>query len=86
MRSSLYQQSGGSRGESTAKKVGAGAIIGGLIGGIAGGGKGAAIGAGVGGAGGGGVQAASKRGQVKVPSESKIDFVLRAPITVTLAQ
>jgi BON domain len=86
VRSSTYQQSGGSRGRSTAEKVGGGAVIGGLIGAIAGGGKGAAIGAGIGGAGGGGVQAASKRGQVKIPSETKIDFVLRAPISVTLSQ
>jgi hypothetical protein len=84
VRTSTYQQSGGSRGRGTAEKVGAGAVIGGLIGALAGGGKGAAIGAGVGGAGGGGVQAASKRSQVKVPSETKIDFVLKAPITVTL--
>ena len=84
--SSPYQQSGGSRGRNTAEKVGGGAAIGGLIGAIAGGGKGAAIGAGIGAAGGGGVQALGKRGRVKVPSESKLDFVLSAPLTVPLSQ
>lgn len=84
VRSSAYQKNGRSRGRGTAEKVGGGAVIGGLIGAIAGGGKGAAIGAGIGGAGGGGAQALGKRGQVKVPSEAKLDFVLKAPITVTL--
>lgn len=86
VQSSAFQQSGSSRGKRTAEAVGAGAVIGGLIGAIAGGGKGAAIGAGAGAASGTGVQAASKRGEVKVASETKIDFVLKAPLTVTLSQ
>lgn len=86
VRSGLFEQAGSSRGKRTAEAVGAGSVIGGLIGAIAGGGKGAAIGAGVGAGTGTGVEAASKRGTVKVPSETKIDFVLKAPLTVTLSQ
>jgi BON domain len=86
VQSSTFEQTGSSRGKRTAEAVGAGAVIGGLIGAIAGGGKGAAIGAGAGAATGTGVQAASKRGEVKVPSETKIDFILKAPLTVTLSQ
>ena len=84
--SSTFQQSGSSRGRRTAEATGAGAVLGGLIGAIAGRGKGAAIGAGAGAATGAGVEAASGRGQVKVPSETKIDFTLKAPLNVTLSQ
>ncbi len=81
--SSTYTQSGSSRGKNTAEKVGGGAILGTLIGAIAGGGKGAAIGAGVGAAGGGVYQAATHGQQVKIPSETKLDFKLEHPVTVT---
>jgi hypothetical protein len=66
-----------------AMKVGGGAIIGAVIGGIAGGGKGAAIGAGAGaGAGAGGVLLT--RGKpAKLPSETRLSFRMRAPVTVT---
>ena len=47
---------------------------------------GAAIGAGVGAGGGAGVQAAGHGAQVKIPSETKIDFTLKAPVTVTINQ
>jgi len=86
VQSSDYTQTGSSRGRRSAEVIGAGSVIGGLIGAIAGGGKGAAIGAGAGAATGTGVQAASKRNEVKVPSETKIDFTLKAPVTVTLSQ
>ena len=82
--SSTYSLAGDSRGTNTAKKVGAGAVIGTLIGAIAGGGKGAAIGAGVGAAGGGVYQAATKGKQVRIPSETKLDFQLDQPVTVTV--
>jgi hypothetical protein len=63
-------------------KVGAGAVIGAVIGGLAGGGKGAAIGAGVGsGAGAGGVMLGRK--PITLPSETRITFRLRAPLTIT---
>lgn len=78
-----YMLQGGSRGKNTAEKVGAGAAIGAIIGGIVGGGKGAAIGAGVGGGSGGVYQGVTKGQQVKVPSETKLDFQLQAPLDVS---
>jgi hypothetical protein len=80
-----YKKQGSSRGKNTAEKVGGGAIIGGIIGAIAGGGKGAAIGAAAGGGVGGGVQAASKSQQIKLPSETVLNFTLQAPVTVVKA-
>jgi hypothetical protein len=82
--SSTYTLNGASRGKDTAKKVGAGAVLGTLIGAIAGGGRGAAIGAGVGAAAGGGYQAATHGKQVRIPSETKLDFQLEQPLTVTV--
>lgn len=82
--SSTYNVSGSSRGKDTAKKVGAGAVLGTLIGAIAGGGRGAAIGAGVGAGAGGVYQGMTKGKQVKVPSETKLDFQLEQPVTVTV--
>ena len=80
-----YKKQGSSRGKNTAEKVGAGAAIGGIIGAIAGGGKGAAIGAAAGAGVGGGVQAASKSQQIKLPSETVLNFTLRQPVTVLQA-
>jgi hypothetical protein len=77
-----YKKQGSSRGKNTAEKVGAGAAIGGIIGAIAGGGKGAAIGAAAGAGVGGGVQAATKSQQIKLPSETVLNFTLQQPITV----
>ena len=77
-----YSRQGSSRGKNTAAKVGAGAGIGAIIGAIAGGGKGAAIGAAAGGGLGGGVQAATKGQQIKLPSETVLNFTLQAPLTV----
>jgi BON domain-containing protein len=77
-----YRRQGSSRGKNTAEKVGAGAGIGAIIGAIAGGGKGAAIGAAAGGGLGGGVQAATKGQQIKLPSETVLNFTLQAPVTV----
>jgi hypothetical protein len=77
-----YKKQGSSRGKNTAEKVGAGAAIGGIIGAIAGGGKGAAIGAAAGAGVGGGVQAATKGQQIKLPSETVLNFTLQQPITV----
>jgi len=82
--SSSYSLSGGSRGKDTAKKVGAGAVLGTLIGAIARGGKGAAIGAGVGAGAGGVYQGITKGKQSKVPAETKLDFQLEQPVTVTV--
>lgn len=78
-----YKRQGSSRGTNTAEKVGAGAAIGAIIGGIAGGGKGAGIGAAAGGGLGGGVQAATKGQQIKLPTETVLNFTLQSPLTVT---
>lgn len=80
-----YKKTGSSRGKNTAEKVGGGAVLGGIIGAIAGGGKGAAIGAAAGAGVGGGVQAASKSQQIKLPSETVLNFTLQAPVTVVQA-
>jgi hypothetical protein len=80
-----YKKQGSSRGKNTAEKVGGGAALGAIIGAIAGGGKGAAIGAAAGGGLGGGVQAATKGQQIKLPSETVLNFTLQAPVTVIQA-
>ena len=80
-----YKKTGSSRGKNTAEKVGGGAAIGAIIGALAGGGKGAAIGAAAGGGVGGGVQAATKGQQIKLPSETVLNFTLQAPVTVVQA-
>ena len=77
-----YTLKGKGRGGDTAKKVGGGAILGAIIGGIAGGGAGAAIGAGAGGAVGAGVQVFTRGKEVKVPSETLLEFKLQQPATV----
>ena len=84
--SSDYTLQGKGQGSSTAKKVGVGAVAGTIIGAIAGGGKGAAIGAAAGGATGAGVQVLTKGAQVKVPSETLLEFRLQQPVTVTATQ
>lgn len=81
--SSDYTAQGKSRGADSAKKVGGGAVLGAIIGGIAGGGKGAAIGAAAGGGAGAGVQILTKGQQVKVPSETLLEFRLQKEVTVT---
>ena len=77
-----YRKEGKSRGKNTAEKVGGGAVIGGIIGAIAGGGKGAAIGTAAGAGVGAGAQEVSKSQQIKLPSETVLNFTLQAPITV----
>ncbi len=85
LQSTTYEQKGESRGKDTAKKVGLGTAIGAAIGAIAGGGKGAAIGAGVGAGAGTATQVFLKGGQVKIPSETKLDFSLEQPVEFTLS-
>jgi hypothetical protein len=84
--SSDYTLEGKGRGKNTAEKVGGGAALGAIIGAIAGGGKGAAIGAGVGAGAGGAVQVLTRGQQVKVPSETLLEFRLQQPATVTPTQ
>jgi hypothetical protein len=78
-----YKKQGSSRGKNTVEKVGAGAGIGAIIGAIAGGGKGAAIGAAAGGGLGAGAQAVTHGQQIKLPSETVLNFTLQAPLSVT---
>jgi len=82
--SGVVEKAGASRGKRTAATVGGGAVLGTLIGAIAGKGKGAAIGAAVGAGAGTAVQASTKGEQVQIPSETKLDFTLKAPLTVTM--
>jgi len=77
-----YELTGKSKGASTAKRTVGGAAVGSLIGAIAGGGKGAAIGAGVGGAAGAGSEVITKGDQVKVPSETLLDFTLQQDMSI----
>lgn len=65
-----------------AAKVGGGAVLGAIIGAIAGGGKGAAIGAGVGGGAGAGDVLLTRK-PATLPSETRISFRLRTPVTLT---
>jgi hypothetical protein len=81
--SSDVQEKGGSRGKRSAEVIGGGAVLGAIIGGLAGGGKGAAIGAGVGAGSGTAVQALTHGQQVKIPSETRLDFTLHDPVNVT---
>ncbi len=81
--SSDVKQTGTSRGKQSAERVGGGAAVGALIGAIAGGGKGAAIGAAVGGGAGTGIQVFTHGQQVKIPSETRLDFTLQQPFDIT---
>ena len=77
-----YEVSGKSKGESTAKRTVGGAAIGGIIGALAGGGKGAAIGAGTGAGVGATSEIITKGDQVKIPSETLLDFTLQQSVTI----
>ena len=81
-----YELSGKSRGASTAKRTVGGAAVGSIIGAIAGGGKGAAIGAGVGGAAGAGSEIITKGDQVKIASETLLDFTLEQNMSIPVHQ
>src|SRR5215469_4151850 len=81
-----YELSGKSRGASTAKRTVGGAAVGSIIGALAGGGKGAAVGAGVGGGLGAGSEIVTKGDQVKVPSETLLDFTLQQDVSIPKAQ
>jgi YMGG-like Gly-zipper len=77
-----YEVSGKSKGESTAKRTMEGAAIGSIIGALAGGGKGAAIGAGTGAGVGAASEIITKGVQVKIPSETLLDFTLQQSVTI----
>ena len=78
-----FRKAGDTSKREDATKVGAGAGLGAVIGAIAGGGKGAAIGAAVGGAAGAGTVAATRGKPAVLPVETRIDFRLSQPVTVT---
>ena len=71
-----------SRGEKTAKVAGGTAAVGAIIGAIAGGGKGAAVGAAAGGAAGAGTQVITKGQRVRIPSETRLTFVLDTAVRI----
>src|SRR4051812_13266743 len=70
------------RGGETAKRGAAGAIVGAGLGAVLGGGKGAATGAAVGGAAGAGTQVITKGKRVRIPSETRLTFVLDTPVRI----
>jgi hypothetical protein len=76
-----YELAGEARGGSTARRAAGGAAVGAVIGALAGGGKGAAIGAGVGAGAGTAVNIATRGEQVRVPSETLLEFRLEQPFT-----
>ena len=77
-----YELTGKSRGASTSKRTVGGAAVGTIIGALAGGGKGAAIGAGAGAGVGAGSEIITKGDQVKVPSETLLEFTLQQEVTL----
>lgn len=81
-----YTLKGSSRGESSAKRIGAATAGGAILGAIIGGGKGAAVGAGVGAGASTTVQAVTRGQQVKVPSETLLEFKLDQPFTTQPAR
>ncbi len=84
VKSGFYEQHGASRGTRSAETIGGGAVLGALVGGLLGRGKGAAIGSVVGAGAGTAAQVSTKGQQVKVPAETKLDFTLKEPVTVTM--
>jgi hypothetical protein len=77
-----YEVTGKSRGASTAKRTVGGAALGSIIGAMAGGGRGAAIGAGAGAGVGAGSEIVTKGDQVKVPSETLLEFTLQQAVLI----
>lgn len=84
--SNRYTEVGKSRGVQTARRTGVGAAAGAIIGALAGGGKGAAIGAAVGGGGTATYQVLTRGQQVRIPSETRLQFILQAPATIEAPQ
>ena len=75
------ESKGKGEGKKTARKIGGGAGLGAIVGGIAGGGEGAAIGAAIGGVTGAAVSAGGEE-HLKVPAETRLQFVLSAAVKV----
>jgi len=71
-----------SRGARTAKMAGGAAALGAIIGAVAGHGEGAAIGAGAGAAAGAGAEILTKGQRVRIPSETRLTFVVENPVRI----
>jgi hypothetical protein len=82
--SGIHAASGSAQGAKTARTAGLGAAIGAAIGAIAGGKKGAVIGGATGAGAGVGIEAVTKGEQVRVESETRLDFRLEESLEVTL--
>jgi len=78
----VVKQAPEAKGDEVAK-VGVGAVFGTILGAAAGGGKGAAIGAAAGGAAGAGTVAATRGKTAALPIETRLDFRLAQPVTIT---
>jgi hypothetical protein len=81
-----YEVTGKSQGASTAKRTAGGAVLGALIGAAADGGEGAAIGAGAGATAGAASEIITGGDQVKVPSETRLDFMLQQDVSIPMRQ
>jgi hypothetical protein len=81
-----YEVTGKSRGASTARRTVGGAALGAIIGGVADGGQGAAVGAGIGAGAGAGSEIITGGDQVKVPSETVLDFTLEQDVPIPAPQ
>jgi len=84
LESNSFVNTGASQAARTAKTGALGAAIGAAIGAISGGGKGAVIGGATGAGAGVGVEAVRKGEQVRVDSESRLDFRLEQSLEVTV--
>ena len=84
LESNTFENTGASQGGRTARSAGIGAAIGAAIGAISGGGKGAVIGGATGAGAGAGVEAVRKGEQIRVDSETRLDFQLQNPVEVTI--
>jgi hypothetical protein len=82
VKTSEVTRASGSQAAKTAKTVGGGAAGGAVLGGIFGGGAGAAIGAVSGAAVGAGVDVLTKGQKVKIPSETRLSFLLQQPLRI----
>jgi hypothetical protein len=83
--STTYDVAGKGRGTQSAERIGGGAVAGAVIGGIIGGGRGAAIGATLGAGGGTAVQVMTHGDQVRIPSETLLEFTTEHDVTALVS-
>jgi hypothetical protein len=82
IRTQTVVQKSADRAGRSAGAIGGGAVGGAVLGGILGGGKGAAIGLGAGAASGAAVEMVTSGQRVRVPSETRLTFVLDNPVRI----